>query len=372
MASIDDLIAPYQSVVDKIRSPYATMSANSWLARKHPLVAQLLDNAFLTAAETPSPRGPEGAGGGISRTFQGIMGAQQFRRQQMLEDLTLPYQLAMPRLQAEHTIAQIGQEQSYADYLKKHGEYLDQMTDINQQKTDIARQRADQAKYGKVMNDPEERFAYNTVFKKYGVDSVDKLNLNQLQEAQGIYETAKRNTRMHTGSLTQGDIIAMQMSDDPAIKAKGEQAGKIWASMYGMAAGAKTAGSEEAPHPHADQAAFIQNERQKVYSKLSPVLNFKDWNSQYGDPLMGGLPSDTPQGPMTGPTPNQLNYQKYLDKAKMDHQKADFNWSQYERWAQSNPGKGYEESPWGSHLPTDETAPTSNTPSNSGSNWTPR
>lgn len=371
-SQLNDLIAPYQRVASQVSSPYATIGRNSWLANKHPLVAQALDNAFLTAAMTPGPRGPEGAGEGISRTFQGLLGAQQYRHQKMLEDMMLPFQMAMPRLQAEHTLAQIQQSGAYSDYLRQHGEYLSDMADVNQQKADIAQQRADQAKYGKQMNDPEERFAYNSVFKKYGVDSVDKLSLEQLQEAQGIYQNAKRQTRMHTGSLTQGDIIAMQMSDDPDIKAKGEQAAKIWSSMYGMAAGARTGGSESAPHPYSEQKSFLQSERQRVYGKISPTLSYKDWSAQFGDKLLGEIPGDTPQGAMTGPTPNQQKYQEYLDKAKLERQKTDFNWAQYERWAAQNPGKGYEESPWGSHPPSSKEATSPAQPSNSGSSWTPR
>src|SRR5690348_5666287 len=241
-STYEDLIAPYQQEVDKLRSPYATMSANSWLAKKHPLVASYLDNAFLTAAMTPGPRGPEGAGGAISRTFQGLMGAQQFQHQKQLEDLMLPLQLAQSRLQAEHTLAQINQEQAYADYLKQHGQYLGQEADINQQKADIAKQRADQAeeaRYGGKL-DPSSKLAVDQVMKKYGAKSYSDLNADQLQEAQ----KAARMARVKSGNFSQSDIIAMQMSDDPDVKAKGEQAARIWSSMYGMAAGARTSAEQ--------------------------------------------------------------------------------------------------------------------------------
>src|SRR5277367_707639 len=81
---LNEMLAPYQKMSQTLASPYATMSPDSWLAQNHPMAAGMLDNAFLNAAMTPGPRGPEGVGGGIARTMQGLVGAQQYRRQQAL------------------------------------------------------------------------------------------------------------------------------------------------------------------------------------------------------------------------------------------------------------------------------------------------
>src|ERR1700720_269785 len=104
---LDQMLAPYRAQAAKLTSPYATMRPDSWLAQNHPQVAGVLDNAFLTGAMTPGPKGPEGVGDGISRTFQGLLGANQYRRQQAMMQAMLPYQMLEPRLKAEDTLAQI-------------------------------------------------------------------------------------------------------------------------------------------------------------------------------------------------------------------------------------------------------------------------
>src|SRR5260221_3280298 len=127
---LDTMLAPYREQATQFNSPYATMGQNSWLAQNHPHLGGIADNAFLTAAMTPGPQGPEGVGGGISRTFQGLLGAQQFRRDRALQAAMLPYQMLQPRLQAEHTMAQIGQQEASTKYYGAHAKYLADMTDV--------------------------------------------------------------------------------------------------------------------------------------------------------------------------------------------------------------------------------------------------
>src|SRR6266403_3394097 len=98
---LNDMLAPYQQMAQKMQSPYATMSPNSWLARNHPQAAGMLDNAFLTMGSIPSPQGPEGVGGGISRMMQGLMGARQYRGQRRRQNRMRPSQMRMPQLQAK-------------------------------------------------------------------------------------------------------------------------------------------------------------------------------------------------------------------------------------------------------------------------------
>src|SRR5258708_25263521 len=120
---LNQLVAPYQKAASEMYSPYATMGAHSWLAQNHPAIAGHLDNAFLAAAMTPEARGTEGVGGGISRTFQGVLGAQQYRRQQMMQQSMLPYQMLEPRLKAEDTMAQIGQRAGMTQHYKDEGDF---------------------------------------------------------------------------------------------------------------------------------------------------------------------------------------------------------------------------------------------------------
>ena len=111
---MNQMLAPYQQMASQFQSPYATMSKNSWLAQNHPQLAGILDNAFLGGAMTPGPQGPEGVGGGISRAMQGLVGANQFRRQQMMQGAMLPFQMMMPQLQAQDMMAQTAARGSQA------------------------------------------------------------------------------------------------------------------------------------------------------------------------------------------------------------------------------------------------------------------
>jgi len=247
----DQMIAPYQRAASQFQSPYSIVDKNSWLAQNHPGVANVADNAFLAAAMTPGPSGPEGVGGGISRTFQGLLGARQYQRQQQLTAAMLPYQMMQPMLNAAHTRAQIGQEEAAADYYRAHGKYLGDMTDINQQKADIAQQRADQAKFGKQLNDPEERFAYNSVFKKYGVDSIDKLTPDQLGEAQTNYENLKRQSHIRSGSASLNEYIigANPRQDGETDPAYNKRIADAIISGQSQIAGGRTSAEQNAPHP---------------------------------------------------------------------------------------------------------------------------
>src|ERR1700720_3692983 len=122
---LDQMLAPYRAQAAKLTSPYATMRPDSWLAQNHPQVAGVLDNAFLTGAMTPGPKGPEGVGDGISRTFQGLLGANQYRRQQAMMQAMLPYQMLEPRLKAEDTLAQIQQRGQQAQYERQRGAWYE-------------------------------------------------------------------------------------------------------------------------------------------------------------------------------------------------------------------------------------------------------
>src|SRR5258708_1348762 len=136
------LIAPYQSAIQRLQTPYAVLgrglptpqlpgflqhipriggfsqNINERLQSAAPGVNARLDNAFLAAGLTPGPQGPEGVGGGISRTFQGLIGANQFRMQRAMQMAMMPYQMMMPRLQAEDVLSQIGERREMVPYRK--------------------------------------------------------------------------------------------------------------------------------------------------------------------------------------------------------------------------------------------------------------
>src|ERR1700676_186734 len=151
------MLAPYQQMAQKFTSPYATMNQNSWLAQNHPHLAGMLDNAFLTAGSTPSPQGPEGVGGGISRMMQGLMGGQQFQRQRMMQQAMMPYQMLSQSLQPMDIMSQIQERHGSALRAEAYNEAMVNRFGpggLESQKVDIAQQRADQAKYGRQLSDP--------------------------------------------------------------------------------------------------------------------------------------------------------------------------------------------------------------------------
>ena len=58
----------------------------------HPALGGAMSGAMMGAAATPSPTGPEGAGGGISRVMQGAMGGPEMARQFQMRQMQMPFQ----------------------------------------------------------------------------------------------------------------------------------------------------------------------------------------------------------------------------------------------------------------------------------------
>ena len=141
---LGQILAPYQQLAQKISSPYATMPSNSWLGQNHPQAAGILDNAMLTMGMTPQAEHPEGAGGGIARTMQGLIGAQQYNRQRMVQQAMLPYQMAMGQLQAQDLASQIPMRYSEAARNRAWMENITNATEIKQQLADTRQQLANQ------------------------------------------------------------------------------------------------------------------------------------------------------------------------------------------------------------------------------------
>src|SRR5208282_575951 len=116
-SQLNSMLAPYQSAVQRLQTPYPMLGGTGGqFASDHPLLAGSLNRGMMNMAFTPGPQGPEGVGGGISRAMQGVLGANQYQRQQMLQSAMLPYQMLQPRLQAMDTMAQIGSRQSEIPY----------------------------------------------------------------------------------------------------------------------------------------------------------------------------------------------------------------------------------------------------------------
>ncbi len=150
-SQLDEMMAPYRAIAQRFQSPYSTMGPSGALQDAHPMLAHILDNVMLTGAMTPGPKGPEGAGEGISRTFQGLLGAQQYRRQQQMTQMMMPYQMMQPRLQAEKELAET---QMYGE----HAKYFAALPGIQQERADVMQQRADlESEKGKAIFDDQGR-----------------------------------------------------------------------------------------------------------------------------------------------------------------------------------------------------------------------
>lgn len=353
----NEMLAPYQAMAGQMNSPYATMSPNSWLARNHPRLAGILDSPFLTAAMTPGPEGPEGAGGGISRTFQGLMGAQQYRREQILRSAMLPYQMLMPQLQARDIMAQTAQREAEAPYYLSRGErYLSQMEQADRPRLAPGGLKVDDRgqEWQEIfdpLNPKQPTRWYNPVSKQYA----DELK----GEDQPTFAKQQRAQRQATGGFV-GDLVQRLSSADPAIRAEAEKDKANYLSVMGGTAGARTAGEQEAPHPYSEQKEFLQNEARYAYGTLPKTMSPYEFQTQHA---LNPKYWDNPE----------KSYQDYLDQQKVEKQKMDQNLATYRSSGAWKRGASFQE--YMAHPEKyDGTAPTT-TPSpagNTGSNWTPR
>lgn len=350
---LNEMLAPYQQMASQLQSPYATIRPNSWLATQHPRAASILDSGFLGAAMTPGPSGPEGVGGGISRAFQGLVGAQQFRRQQVLQSAMLPYQLLEPRLKAEDTLAQMDARRSQ---LMREQDYHELVTGHNARwaaQNEIDQQKADQAKFGRILSSPEERFAYARHPFKDPQNPTDE----ELGAVQKEYENIKGRTQHIPAGSYEEQIENMRRSPDPAVAAEGEARYKDHISTLQAGSGARITGAQDAPHPFDEAKMFMDNEYKAAHTKIPPLQNEEQYRKNLNPTKLGEYYSN----------PNA--YQEYVDKYNMQKQQTDFNFAQYQKSGAWKNKIGYQE--WLKN-PT-QTGPSEQPqPSNSGSNWTPR
>jgi len=281
---LNDMLAPYQQMAQKMQSPYATMSQNSWLARNHPQVAGILDNAFLTMGSTPGPQGPEGVGGGISRAMQGLMGAQQYRRQQMMQNMMIPYQMMMPQLQAKDLMGQISEREAMVPYRIAQEKYM-QSRDENYQSLMAGRDRQ-KALAGPDMTDDKGN-AWSRIFDpvsgrvslRHAVTGQDASELPADQRP--TFENEKKDSRRGTPGGMMGEIIEAQMSKDPTIHAKGVEMGKIYSSLYGQQAGARTGAEVGITEPIKTADQFYAQERQTAYSNLPKPMTPQEYHTMH-------------------------------------------------------------------------------------------
>jgi hypothetical protein len=339
-SQLNDMLAPYQAQAQQLNNPYATMSQNSWLAQNHPGVAHVLDSSFLTAGLTPGPQGPEGVGGGIARTFQGLIGAQQFQRQRAIQAATLPYQLAMPRLQAEDTLSQIQQRGSQAAFERSQVERNAAMQQHWINSDDARQQDADTR--AQHQEDLEE---------KYNKDPVARL-----QATGGIL-----------GQLAVMQTPRQPKEDDAAYATRVAQAyTNLYSKSQGVAAGARTGGEKDVTQPINDQQSFLKNQFTLFQSGLPAKPEPHDkWSANLDNYLASSK--------------NPNAYSEYAAKINTEREKGMLNWGTYQSSGVHKQGVSYPE--YIAHPEKYEgaiqqrqqgSAPSTTAPAkNSGSSWTP-
>jgi hypothetical protein len=349
---LNEMLAPYQKMSQTLSSPYATMRPDSWLAQNHPKAAGVLDNAFLTVGMTPGPQGPEGVGGGISRTFQGLIGAQQYRRQQALTAAMLPYQMLEPRLRAMDTIAQMQQRGEQADYERKRGAWYDAR--IGQMKDPHA--------LGKSMTD-DKGGEWQEIFDPVGgktrlFNPITQQHADELpQDQQPSFTKSQRMQRTSTPGGLAGEIIDAQMSGDPMIRARGEKEAKLYTGLMGGVAGGRKGGEENAPHPWDEAKMTLDNERKSAYANLKPPMDAQKFHQS--------LPMEDPR--YAESFNSTRPYDEYLSKHQMEKDQLDFNFNQYQKSGAWKRGVGFQD--WQKDPNKGGSQDSQPAPSNKPPNW---
>lgn len=330
-----------------------------------------LDNALLAGAMTPEARGPEGAGGGITRALQGVLGAGQYRRQVAMQSAMMPYQMLEPRVKMEDELAQMDQRKEQSLYDKQRSQWYDARTDAMNNPKAIGQQHvADDGSAWQEVMDPSNPKApvrlYNPVTSKFA----DQLP----SDLQPGFENQKKSARVAASGGYLGDLTKRLSDADPAVKAAAEKELTNYnriqqGASYNKGLGGQQ-GHDEGPHTYEDTKTLITSEKQNMY--------------------VGGLesknrPEDKMMEEMAGMSngkdlPMVQNYrakQKQFDDARAQREQKFAEWSQsdapkrgigFQKWL-TNPNSA---SPSPSDAPAQQSAPSAPaSTSGNGGGWRP-
>lgn len=280
--NLNDMLAPYQQIAQRISSPYATMSPNSWLAQKHPQLAGTLDNAFLGMGMTPQAQGPEGFGGGVSRMFQGLIGAQQYRKTQALDSAMLPYKMAMGQLQATDVMSQINERNAMVPFRQaqenrydaQSAMYYDKMAHADNPKAMAGPDMTDDKghAWSRIFDPTTGRVRnFNSELGKYS----DELPAGSQPT---FANQAKNQHRAAAGGLL-GEIMDMQDSTDPAVRAIGDKKYGEYITAGGAMAAARAGATQSVTQPVKDLYTFVRDERTNAFAGLPKPMNAEEFTS---------------------------------------------------------------------------------------------
>jgi hypothetical protein len=285
---LNNMLAPYQQmaqrmnpqVAQQLQNPYATMKPNGWLQQNHPQIAGVLDNAFLTMGMTPAAQGPEGAGGGIARTMQGLIGAQQYNRQRMMQSAMLPYQMAQQGLGALDTISQIGERQAMVPFRQAQERRYDAQSDMYYNR--MAQGDRSKALTGPPQVDDKGQ-SWDRTFDP--ISGTTRLYSPTLQkhadelpaDQQPAFTKEERNQRMSTPGGLLGEVYSMMDSPDPAVRTQGALLHQRYINDQAQIAGGRAGAVQTVTQPQKDTDTFVKNERATALAGLSPTMNARDW-----------------------------------------------------------------------------------------------
>jgi hypothetical protein len=269
-------VSQYQALAAKLSSPYNTMQPNSWLAQNHPVAAGIFDHLATIEAMTPGPRGPEGVGGGISRTFEGLVGAQNLTRQRQVQQAMLPYQLMMPQLQAANLQSEIGARNAEIPYRQA-------METLAYSRANHYDDMIDQGKVGTPQIDKKGQMWVPRTTSS-GVQLYNALtNKPADPNDPPVFQSKADRVAGEYGGGAPGRIIAEQLDPDPDVQARGIRAAGILAGMQTTTAGGKTAAEQNAPHPQVLSDQLVQGARATIGKGLTPPKELDWMHSQIPD-----------------------------------------------------------------------------------------
>jgi hypothetical protein len=331
---LNDMLAPYQQMAQRFQSPYMTMSPNSWLARNHPQVAGVLDNAFLSGAMTPGPQGPEGVGGGVSRMMQGLMGGTQARRQQQIQNAMLPMQMAGPGLQMMDTMSQINERNAMVPFRMAQEKYM-QSRDENYQSMIAGRDRQKALAGPDLTDDKGGTWSrvfdpmsgatrlYNPVLQKHA----DELPAGQ----QPTFADEKRQTTR--SGMTQ--LERMVDSEDAANVAMGkppltpQQRNARMVEYSNQMAGGRAGAVLAVTDPPKDLKTFVAGERTAAYGNLPKPMTSNAFQTSMIDQSAAQDPAAQKDVASYWKNP-QATYEKYLKGMQGQRQQLDKDFAEYQ------------------------------------------
>lgn len=358
---LNDMLAPYKQMSQQFQSPYATMRPQGWLQDNHPQLAHTLDNAFLTMGMTPESQGPEGAGGGISRAMQGLIGGQQFNRQRMMQQAMMPYQMMQPALQSMDTLSQMNERNAMVPFRIAQEKYM-QSRDENYQSL-IAGREQSKALAGEMVDDKGQ--TWNRIFDpKAGrvslVHGVTGQDANDLPEGQRpTFANSEKTARRSAPGGLLGEIMDMQANPDPAVKAEGSRRYSEYVQAQGAIAGARTGASQDITQPVKDLKTFVGQERNAAYGQMEKVPSATDFQTK------SMLDANYWKDP-------QKAYENEVKRIQGTKQQLDVDLSKYEKSAAPRQGVSFSEYKQNPSIYDGSAPAPPQSTSGTGSNWTPK